>query len=115
MTGDAGETTVVAATAIESPEPNPPRRWVRVSGGRRPPVIEPPLRARQIYLQVVIMAVAVIVAVGVLGAVASRKVAERAGFHLEATSRSDQRAPTGELRDTIIYAMLPADYGVVAR
>ncbi len=99
MIGDAGETTVVAATAIESPEPNPPRRWVRVSGGRRPPVIEPPLRARQIYLQVVIMAVAVIIAVGVLGAVASRKVAEREAVN-------DAAQTTGVLADAVVQPVL---------
>ena len=100
MIGDAGETTVVAATAIESPEPAPAApRWVRVAGGRRPQTIEPPLRARQIYLQVVVMAVAVIIAVGVLGAVASRKVAEREAVN-------DAAQTTGVLADAVVQPVL---------
>ncbi len=38
----------------------------------------------------------------------SRRVAERAGYRLEATLRNDQRAPGGELRDTLVYALLPS-------
>jgi RimJ/RimL family protein N-acetyltransferase len=37
----------------------------------------------------------------------SRRVAELAGYSLEATLRNDQRAPDGELRDTLVYAVLP--------
>ena len=35
----------------------------------------------------------------------SRRVAELAGYSLEATLRNDQRAPDGELRDTLVYAL----------
>lgn len=38
---------------------------------------------------------------------ASRKVAERSGFALEAHLRNEQRAPDGSLRDTLIYARFP--------
>ena len=40
----------------------------------------------------------------------SAKVAERAGYRLEATLRSDDRANDGSLRDTLIYVMLAGDY-----
>ena len=36
--------------------------------------------------------------------VASRKVAERAGFTLEGVLRHDSRRPDGRLRDTLVYA-----------
>ncbi len=39
----------------------------------------------------------------------SHKVAERAGFRLEAVLRSDDRANDGSLRDTVIYALLADD------
>ena len=70
-----------------------------MSGGRRPQTIEPPLRARQIYLQVVVMAVAVIIAVGVLGAVASRKVAESEAVN-------DAAQTTGVLADAVVQPAL---------
>lgn len=40
----------------------------------------------------------------------SSRVAERAGFHLEATLRSHARANDGSLRDTLIYVMLAEDF-----
>jgi len=39
----------------------------------------------------------------------SRRVAERAGYRLEAQLRSDDRANDGSLRDTVIYVMLADD------
>jgi RimJ/RimL family protein N-acetyltransferase len=39
----------------------------------------------------------------------SRHVAERAGFPLEATLRSDARANDGSLRDTVVYALLRSE------
>ncbi|MDB5857744.1 MAG: family N-acetyltransferase [Ramlibacter sp.] len=39
---------------------------------------------------------------------ASRRVADRCGFQLEGTLRSDRRAPDGTLRNTCVYARLPA-------
>jgi RimJ/RimL family protein N-acetyltransferase len=41
--------------------------------------------------------------------VRSRRVAERAGFHLEAKLRNDAVAPDGELRNTLILARLPPE------
>lgn len=40
----------------------------------------------------------------------SRRVAERAGFHLEAVLRNDKRRPDRELRDTLVYSLLPPGY-----
>jgi RimJ/RimL family protein N-acetyltransferase len=40
----------------------------------------------------------------------SRRVAERAGYRLEAQLRSDDRANDGSLRDTAIYVLLAEDY-----
>jgi RimJ/RimL family protein N-acetyltransferase len=40
----------------------------------------------------------------------SRRVAERAGYHLEAKLRSDDRANDGSLRDTVIYVLLAEDF-----
>jgi RimJ/RimL family protein N-acetyltransferase len=40
--------------------------------------------------------------------VASRKVAERCGFALEGVLRNVVRGPDGRLRNTCIYARLPA-------
>jgi ribosomal-protein-serine acetyltransferase len=40
----------------------------------------------------------------------SRRVAERAGYRLEAMLRSDDRANDGSLRDTVIYVLLIEDY-----
>lgn len=40
----------------------------------------------------------------------SRRVAELAGYHLEATLRNDQRAPDGKLRDTLVFMLLPSEY-----
>lgn len=38
--------------------------------------------------------------------IASRRVAERAGYHLEARLQAEDRANDGSLRDTVIYTML---------
>jgi RimJ/RimL family protein N-acetyltransferase len=40
---------------------------------------------------------------------ASRRVAELAGFHLEAELHCDDRANDGSLADTVVYAMLAGD------
>ena len=40
----------------------------------------------------------------------SRRVAERAGFRLEAELRWDDRANDGSLRDTIVYVLLADDF-----
>jgi RimJ/RimL family protein N-acetyltransferase len=40
---------------------------------------------------------------------ASRKVAERCGFELEAVLRHERRAPDGLLRNTCLYARFPAE------
>jgi ribosomal-protein-serine acetyltransferase len=40
----------------------------------------------------------------------SRRVAERAGYRLEAELRSDDRANDGSLRDTLIYVLLIEDF-----
>lgn len=40
----------------------------------------------------------------------SRRVAERAGFHLEAQLRWDDRANDGSLRDTLVYVLLAEDF-----
>lgn len=40
----------------------------------------------------------------------SRRVAERAGFRLEAELRYDDRANDGSLRDTIVYVLLAEDF-----
>ena len=40
----------------------------------------------------------------------SRRVAERAGYRLEAKLKNDSRAPDGLLRNTLIYALLPGEY-----
>lgn len=40
----------------------------------------------------------------------SRRVAERAGFRLEAELRWDDRANDGSLRNTIVYALLAQDF-----
>ena len=40
----------------------------------------------------------------------SRRVAERAGYQLEAELRHEQRAPDGVLRNTLIYALLPDEF-----
>jgi RimJ/RimL family protein N-acetyltransferase len=39
----------------------------------------------------------------------SRAVAERAGFAQEGVQRNEGRTPLGELRDTVVYALTPAD------
>ena len=39
---------------------------------------------------------------------ASRKVAEKAGYHLEALLRAEDRGNDGSLRDTVNYALLRA-------
>lgn len=40
----------------------------------------------------------------------SKAVPERLGFAFEGTLRRDSRAPDGTIRDTLVYAMVPADY-----
>ena len=40
----------------------------------------------------------------------SRRVAERAGYRLEAELKNDSRAPDGLLRNTLIYALFPDEY-----
>jgi RimJ/RimL family protein N-acetyltransferase len=42
--------------------------------------------------------------------VRSKAVPERLGFAFEGTLRRDSRAPDGTIRDTLVYAMVPADY-----
>jgi RimJ/RimL family protein N-acetyltransferase len=39
----------------------------------------------------------------------SQRVAERCGFVLEGRLRNQRRETTGELRDTLVYALLPSD------
>ena len=39
----------------------------------------------------------------------SARVAERCGFRLEGTLRNNERSTGGDLRDTLIYAMLPEE------
>ena len=39
----------------------------------------------------------------------SRRVAERCGFVLEGCLRNHSRGPTGELRDTVVYTLVPSD------
>jgi ribosomal-protein-serine acetyltransferase len=43
----------------------------------------------------------------------SRRVAEHAGYRLEAELRSDDRANDGSLRDTVIYVLLIEDYNAI--
>ena len=40
----------------------------------------------------------------------SKAVPERLGFAFEGTLRRDSRAPDGTIRDTLVYAMVPADF-----
>ncbi len=40
----------------------------------------------------------------------SRRVAERAGYRLEAKLENDSRAPDRSLRNTLVYALLPDEY-----
>lgn len=40
----------------------------------------------------------------------SVRVMERAGFRHEGCLRNDGRKPSGALRDTLVYAMVPAEY-----
>lgn len=40
----------------------------------------------------------------------SRRVAERAGFTFEARLRNDGRDVEGELRDTLVFSLIPAEY-----
>ncbi len=42
--------------------------------------------------------------------VRSRRVAERAGYKLEAELRREQVGPDGNLRDTLIYVLFPDEY-----
>ncbi len=40
----------------------------------------------------------------------SRRVAERLGFLQEGRLRNDSRDPSGQLRDTLVFALIPEDY-----
>lgn len=40
----------------------------------------------------------------------SAKVAERTGFRLEGELRNTERSPNGELRNTLIFSMIPEEY-----
>lgn len=40
----------------------------------------------------------------------SRRVAERAGYHLEGELRNDGIGNDGELRNTLLFSLIPADY-----
>jgi RimJ/RimL family protein N-acetyltransferase len=42
--------------------------------------------------------------------VRSRRVAERCGYRLEATFQNDLLAPDGELRATLVFALLPEEF-----
>lgn len=42
--------------------------------------------------------------------VRSRRVAEQAGYRLEAVLRHDRRAPDGSLCDTLLFVLLPEDF-----
>jgi RimJ/RimL family protein N-acetyltransferase len=42
--------------------------------------------------------------------VRSAAIPRRLGFVHEATLRNDNRDPSGELRDTLVFALIPADY-----
>jgi RimJ/RimL family protein N-acetyltransferase len=42
--------------------------------------------------------------------IGSRRVAEKAGYRLEARLRDEQVAPDGNLRDTLIYVLLAGEY-----
>jgi RimJ/RimL family protein N-acetyltransferase len=44
----------------------------------------------------------------------SQRVAERCGFVLEGRLRNHRREATGELRDTLVYALLPSDPAAAA-
>ncbi|MDQ6833081.1 MAG: GNAT family N-acetyltransferase, partial [Chloroflexota bacterium] len=45
--------------------------------------------------------------------VRSKNVAERLGFPFEGTMRHDTLDPTGVIRDTLVYAMIPEDFARV--
>ena len=40
----------------------------------------------------------------------SRRVAERAGYRLEGELHNEQRAPDGQLRNTLVFALLPHEF-----
>ena len=40
----------------------------------------------------------------------SSRVAERLGFTQEGRLRNESRDPSGQLRDTLVYALIPEDY-----
>jgi RimJ/RimL family protein N-acetyltransferase len=42
--------------------------------------------------------------------VRSRRVIERCGFHLEGALRAEQRTPSGGLRTTLVFSLLPDEY-----
>jgi RimJ/RimL family protein N-acetyltransferase len=46
--------------------------------------------------------------------VRSQRVAERCGFVVEGRLRNQRRETTGELRDTLVYALVPSDPAVAA-
>lgn len=45
----------------------------------------------------------------------SRHVAERLGFQLEGRLRNDSLDPTGQPRDTLVFALIPEDYARLSR
>jgi signal transduction histidine kinase len=79
-------------------------RWLTVSAGSDRVRVDPPLRSRRVYAQVIAMAALVVLAVGILGAVASRQVAEREAVN-DAAQRADVLAEAvvqPALRDGIL-------------
>ncbi len=99
MNPEDEKATVLTATVVEPPTPAAPRLRVLAAGRRSAEPDDRPLRARQIYLQVVAMAAAVIITVGLIGAVASRKMAER-----EAVNSAAQT--TAVLADAVVQPEL---------
>jgi len=73
--------------------------WQEVAVGSAVDLAEPPLASRRVYLQVVLLTAVVVVAVAVLGAMASRKVAER-----EAVNDAARQA--GVLADAVVQPAL---------
>ena len=76
-----------------------PPEWITVASGTRGPAELPPVRTGRIVLQVVAAAAFVVVLVSVLGAVASRKVAEREAVN-------DAASITGLLADAVVQPAL---------
>jgi two-component system NarL family sensor kinase len=73
--------------------------WHVLSAGSVPAASEPPVRSRRVYAQVLALTVLVLVAVGLLGSVAARRVAER-----EAVNDAAQRA--GVLAEAVVEPAL---------